>query len=122
MSRARIGLGRLGEALAREALITQGYVIRGSNVRSRYGEIDLVAEQAGTWAFVEVRARRGPAFGLPEDSLTPRKRRHMIAAAQAYLRDHELSDVPWRIDFVAVELTSDGRLMRVEVIQNAVEG
>ena len=72
--------------------------------------------------FVEVRTRRGDRFGTPEESITPAKRAHLIAAAQAYLQAHSLEDRDWRIDVVAVEMSSRGELVRVDVIENAIEG
>lgn len=122
MTRARLGLGRRGEALAAERLAGLGYEIVDRNYRCAAGELDLVARQAGAWVFVEVRTRRGQAQGTPEASVTPRKRRHLIAAAQTYLQARSLEAVDWRIDFVAVELSPRGELLRVDVIENAVTG
>jgi Holliday junction resolvase-like predicted endonuclease len=45
-----------------------------------------------------------------------------VAAAQTYLQEHQLPDVPWRIDVVAVELSRRGELLRVDVIENAIQG
>ncbi len=122
MTRARIGLGRRGEALAAERLSALGYAIVQRNYRCPEGEIDLVTRCGETWVFVEVRTRRGRRFGTPEESITLRKRAHLIAAAQHYLQDHALEGVPWRIDAVAVELSPAGNLCRVDVIENAVTG
>jgi len=122
MTTPRQGLGRRGEALAEEKLTALGYTIVAHNYRRAAGEIDLVARQGEGWVFVEVRTRRGGKFGTPEESITPRKRQHLIAAAQTYLQEHQLADVPWRIDLVAVELSTRGDLLRVDVIENAVRG
>lgn len=122
MTTARLNLGRRGEALAAEALAARGYTLVERNYRCSAGELDLVARQGAAWVFVEVRTRRGRGFGTPEESITPRKRRHLIAAAQAYLNEHALGEVPWRIDFVAVEFSTGGELLRVEIIENAVTG
>jgi putative endonuclease len=119
---ARQGLGRRGEQLAAERLAGLGYEVVARNFRCPAGEIDLVARQADTWVFVEVRTRRGTSFGTPEESITPRKRQHLIASAQHYLLAHQLEDVPWRIDAVAVALSPRGKLLRVDVIENAVTG
>ncbi len=122
MTRTRLNLGRLGERLAQQKLTAGGYAILARNYRCRAGEIDLVARQGETVVFVEVRTRRGIAFGLPEASLTPRKRQHLIAAAQTYLQANQLEQAPWRIDVVAVELSHQGALLRVDVIENAIRG
>jgi putative endonuclease len=122
MTRQRQHLGRRGEALAAERLAALGYTLVARNYRCAAGEIDLVARRGEAWVFVEVRTRRGGRFGTPEDSITLRKRQHLIAAAQTYLQAHQLADVAWRIDVVAVELSSRGELVRVDVIENAIQG
>jgi putative endonuclease len=120
MSDARVKLGRAGEDLAADQLRRRGYAIVARNYRCAGGEIDLVARHGAAWVFVEVRTRRGTAFGTPEESVTPRKRRHLLTAAKTYLTENALADVDWRIDFVGVEFTDRGELARVEVIENAV--
>jgi putative endonuclease len=122
MTRARLSLGRRGEQLAEQKLAASGYDIVTHNYRCAAGEIDLVARRAGTLAFVEVRTRRGEKFGTPEESITSRKRQHLIAAAQSYLQENNLTDLAWRIDVVAVELSARGELLRVEIVENAVQG
>jgi putative endonuclease len=122
VTRQRQQLGRRGETLAAEKLTALGYALVARNYRCAAGEIDLVARQGEAWVFVEVRTRRGGQFGTPEDSITPRKRQHLVAAAQTYLQEHQLPDVPWRIDVVAVELSRRGELLRVDVIENAIQG
>lgn len=122
MSTPRIRLGRIGEGLARRHLESQGYTIIAANVRKPSGEIDLVAEHKGAIVFVEVRTRRGTGTGSPEESITPRKRSRMTATAQEYLQTHESVEREWRIDVVAVEIGHDGRLRRIDIVENAVEG
>jgi len=122
MSDTRVRLGRRGEALAAGKLEALGYTIVARNYRCPHGELDLIARHGETWVFVEVRTRRGDGFGSPEASITPRKRAHLIASAQHYLQAHDLPDVPWRIDLVAVDLGPNGALRRLDVIENAVSG
>jgi putative endonuclease len=122
MSSARQGLGRRGEQLAAERLTALGYTLVERNFRCAAGEIDLVARHGESWVFVEVRTRRGDRFGTPEESITRRKRGHLIASAQHYLQAHALEGVAWRIDAVAVGLSTAGELLRVDVIENAVTG
>ncbi len=79
------GRGDSGEALAAAFLERRGLRILSRNYRCRFGEIDLVAESGSTLVFVEVRARRSDAFGGPAESITPAKRRRLVAAARHYL-------------------------------------
>ncbi len=114
--------GALGEKIAREHLIGLGYQVRETNFRCREGEIDIIAEKEGCLIFVEVRTKASSSFGTPEESITASKGKRLISVANTYLETH--SDLPpsWRIDVVAVELGHRGKIVRVEVIENAVTG
>lgn len=120
MTSARRSLGLRGEQMAADKLAVLGYEIVARNFRCPAGEIDIVARRDGAWVFVEVRTRRGRRFGPPEGSVTARKKDHLIAAAQTYLQQHDAADADWRIDFAAVEFSGKGELLRVEIIENAV--
>ena len=120
MSSARARFGFFGETLAAYKLARLGYTLIERNYRCRHGEIDLVMQKGGVWVFVEVRAKRGHTFGTPEESVTTRKKQHLLATAQHYLHTHQLENVDWRIDFVAVVLNRAGQVERVDVIENAV--
>jgi len=121
MRGARRKLGQRGEELAVTYLEKRGYVVREHNWRCSAGEIDVVAEDGGCLVFVEVRTRRGREYGTPEESVTPAKQAKLVELAQTYLQEHSW-DGDWRIDVVAVEMTSGGKLLRVELIKNAVWG
>ena len=118
---SRQELGRRGEAFAGRHLHSLGYAILESNYRTRRGEIDLVAEKDGHIVFVEVRTRIGNNVGSPEESVTAKKRAHLVAVAQEYLQAHGAEGRDWRIDVVAVEMRPRGGLERVDVLENAVE-
>ncbi|MBI4315995.1 MAG: YraN family protein [Chloroflexi bacterium] len=120
MTSIRRSLGQLGEQLAADHLAARGYEIVTRNYRCPSGEIDLVTRLRDRWVFVEVRTRRGNDFGTPEESVTAKKKQHVMAAAQTYLQAHAAPDADWRIDFVGVELSYKGELLRVEVIENAI--
>lgn len=122
MTDPRRGLGRRGEELAVAELVRRGYRVRERNWRCSDGEMDVVAEHGHWLVFVEVRTRRGRALGIPEVSITPAKRARLIRVAENYLAESESGDVDWRIDVVAVEMTRRGRLLRIDVYENAVTG
>jgi len=119
---ARQGLGRTGERLAAEELSRRGYHILEKNFRCSYGEIDLVAEDAQDLIFVEVKTRRGSAYGLPEEAVTLRKQRKIVQVASYYLDLHTCSERSWRIDVVAVQLDRGGKPEDIRVYQHAVTG
>ncbi|MCK6578232.1 MAG: YraN family protein [Anaerolineae bacterium] len=94
--------GERGETLASEHLAGQGYAVLVRNWRTRGGEIDIIARSLeGVIVFVEVKTRRA-AEADPLESITLRKRRRLIGAAQVYLAQNHLTDAQWRIDVIAV--------------------
>lgn len=118
----RRGLGRWGEDYAARHLEAAGYTLVARNWRCREGEIDLIFRDGETVVFVEVKTRRGRAFGAPEEALTPQKAQKLLDLGQQYAADHDLDGVAWRIDLVAVELDDRGRLLRCDHIPHAVWG
>lgn len=116
----RQGLGRTGERLASEELIRQGYRILERNVRCSYGEIDLIAEDGEDLVFVEVKTRRGNAYGLPEEAVTLRKQQKLVQVATWYLDLHQCMERSWRIDVVAVQMSTQGKLEEIRVYRHAV--
>ncbi len=121
-SDGRRGLGAAGERLARAQLERQGYRIIEANARSCFGELDLVAIDQTCLVGVEVRTRRGGLFGTPEESITPAKAQRLVRLIEAYAHDHPDLPRDLRIDVVAVEMDRQGRLLRIEIIKDAVSG
>jgi len=115
-------LGQWGESVAAHHLEALGWQIVTRNWRCARGEIDLVAQAGEILVFVEVKTRRGRALGTPEEGVTPAKGRKLLELAQMYLYQHNLADLDWRIDVVAVELDSSGKLLRCDHIPNAILG
>ena len=109
-------VGKWGEQAAADYLTAHGYEIIGRNLRTPYGEIDLLARSQLDTVFVEVKARTSKALGPPEISVGPRKQAHMIACAQHYAQQNLIDH--WRIDVVAVEKAA-GKI-QVTHFQNAV--
>jgi putative endonuclease len=115
-------LGNFGERVAAAHLEAKGYRILERNYSCREGEIDLIASRGPQLIFVEVRSRRGRSMGGPEESITGRKSDHIRAAAATYAMEHPEAPENQRIDVVVIELDAKGRVMRVEQIENAIEG
>ncbi len=115
-------LGKRGEGAAAEYLQSTGLVILDRNWRCEDGELDIVALDGEVIVVVEVRTRSSDAYGTPEESLTPRKRRHLRNAALAYLQENDRLDAVWRIDVVAIDANQRGDVQRIEHYANAIEG
>jgi putative endonuclease len=121
---ARAGLGRRAESLAAAFLEGLGYRIVARNWRQygpEAGELDLVADDAGTCVFVEVRSRTGEAQGHPLEAITPHKRSRVIRAARLYLAAETPSAAGYRFDAVAVTFWEDERPPELVHVPNAFE-
>ena len=119
MSNRRQIIGHWGEQIAAEYLAKKGFKILSTNVRTPYGEIDLLCQRECQIVFVEVKTRTSQAFGYPEDSVTPRKQDHMLFAAEHYLQEHEI-DGDWQFDVIAVEGSPGGRPPRITHFENVL--
>ena len=80
-----LSLGHRGEARAARYLKGLGYRIIRRNYKSPAGEVDIIARDAETIVFVEVKARKGHAFGSPIEAVDQRKRRRITGAAMFYM-------------------------------------
>lgn len=121
MTDRRQRLGRWGEALACQYLSGQGYSIVEQNVRTKYGEIDIIACQPdGTLIFVEVKTRRSTVFGPPEVSVNAVKKSHLLASIQSYLVDHQEFTGEYRLDVIAIQVGVDDQPPEIFHFENAI--
>jgi putative endonuclease len=109
-----VSRGDAAEALAAAFLEARGLTIVARNYRCRFGEIDLIARNAATMVFIEVRARRSGSFGGAAESITATKRKRVLVAARHYLMSHRL-DCACRFDVVLLM----GEPPRIEWIRDA---
>ena len=112
---SNLSVGKLGEKIAKKFLEGKGYKVLEKNFQTRFGEIDLVAKDGGTLVFVEVKTRYTEKFGRPEESVTPAKIRKIIKAGQFYRNTNTNLPELERIDVVALELSSDGKIKRLDL-------
>jgi len=81
--------GDFGENAACLYLSKKGYNITVRNFRSKFGEIDIIAEDDERLAFIEVKARKIFGLGRPSDAVDFKKKQKIIKTAQIYLLYHE---------------------------------
>jgi putative endonuclease len=113
--------GAAGERIASGFLREHGYRILGTNYRTPFGEIDIIAGHYGYTVFFEVKTRFSDRFGPPLASITRSKQRHIILNCLFYLKRHKLLDTPCRIDAIGIMLSSEGKLETLEHVKNAVQ-
>ena len=115
----RRSVGKRGEDAAARFLETRGLVIVNRNVRSRLGEIDLVARDRDTLVFVEVKCRREPCGDPPQVAVTPDKQRRLARLAMGYLKRHGLGEIACRFDVLAVTLDARDRVKEIRHLEHA---
>jgi putative endonuclease len=115
------GLGEAGEAAAARFLERRGLVILGRNLRSRLGEIDLLARDGRTLVFVEVKARRGSPADPPEAAVDGRKRARLVRLALGYLAARRLGEPACRFDVVGVSLAERGAVTGIRHLRHAFD-
>ena len=105
MPTPRQSTGRMGEDLAAAFLVSKGYRILERGVHAgKMGELDIIALCKDTLVFVEVKTRRSLRYGSPEESVTATKLKKLQRAGEWYRKARRFSDLPYRLDVIAIEL------------------
>jgi len=114
----RARLGRTGEDAAAAELSRLGFTLLARNYRCRGGEADIVATEAETLVFVEVKTRSQLRHGLPREAVGWTKQQRLARAAEQYLHAFNVYDQPVRFDIVEVVIVRN-RIAAVELIRDA---
>ena len=116
-------VGKIGEDLARKYLEKEGFKILEQNYKTKYAEIDLVAEKSAgflkqkTLVFVEVRTKVGEQWGSPEDTMNKAKLWKVLQNAKSYTAFKKW-DGPARIDAICIVLKNDFSVVRLTHHEN----
>ncbi len=114
--------GNIGEELAVRHLRKKKYKIIRRNYVGAGAEIDVIAENKTTLAFIEVKTRtvghENPKEPRPASAVTPEKQRKIISAAKYYLGGHP-TDKRVSLDIIEVYLNEDKSQNRIFHIENA---
>ena len=120
MTLKRKETGRIGEEAAAGYLSGLGYITLRRNYSCPIGEIDIIAREGDTIVFVEVRARTGDGFGLPQESINLTKRHKLRQLAWYYLKATGQTGADCRFDAVAVMLDyRTGAIKEIEHLPDA---
>lgn len=99
----RYGMGVKGETLATEYLKQMGYVILDRNVNfPNVGELDIVAMDGRTLAFIEVKNRFDNRYGDPFAAVTRAKQRKIISASIRYIGLKRITCDAYRYDVIGI--------------------
>lgn len=109
-------LGKKGEQMAVDLLLSKGYKILERNYRYLASEIDIIARKDNICAAVEVKTRSTADFGNPQDFVKPQQIQRLVAGLDYYITEHDL-DVEARFDIVGIVKNESGT--RIEHIENA---
>ena len=110
--------GDAGEQAAADHLRARGYRILERNYRCRAGEIDIIAEDRGRIAFVEVKTRSPRAVMPPRSAVDAEKEHRIRKAARFYLGSYH-DPSPVRFDVVSVWVDESLAVEKIEVEQDA---
>lgn len=102
-------VGGRGERTATKYLKREGYRILARNVRTRSGEIDVVAQPRDARAIVIVEVKAGVAGRVPPEAhVNAAKRRKLITVATQLVRQRGWTGRTIRFDVIAVVFHDDG--------------
>lgn len=111
-------IGARGERIAARHLRRAGYRILERNAKFGKFEIDIIAQEGDTIAFVEVKTRKSNAFLEPEANVTPVKQQHIRRAASIYIDLRDDPNLYYRYDIVSVVLPDEGK-PKVTILRDA---
>ena len=124
-------IGRIGEDIAANWLIRNGFTVVDRNYRKKYGESDIVArEVSGNTIFVEVKTvsyetkdalQHAVSCGTwrPEEKVHAYKQKRLARAIQAWISEKRYSG-QWQIDVLAIRLVQSTKYASIKRISNVI--
>ena len=111
--------GKKGEEFACEYYRKLGYDVRQMNYHSRYGEIDVIAENESNIVFCEVKTRSSSTKSKPCEAVDYAKQQKLTLTAFRFLTENACEKTP-RFDIFEVWVNY-GRIYKYNNIENAFE-
>ncbi|BED92083.1 MAG: YraN family protein [Candidatus Improbicoccus pseudotrichonymphae] len=113
-------LGKIGENVVKNYLISKGIKIIKTNFHSRYGEIDIIAQDEKHIIFVEVKLRSLGSMFSGLERVDSAKQNKILRTAEIYLMDNLIEKQP-RFDVAEVVFDSKYEHKEIYYIENAFE-
>ncbi len=110
--------GNKGENYACDFLVEKNFKIIERNYRYGHGEVDIIANDGDVLVFAEVKTRKNLEFGQPISAITKGKQRQIRKIAEAYLIEHNITNIDCRFDAVGVLLQGNEKAI-IDHIENA---
>ncbi|MBU4269688.1 YraN family protein [Candidatus Dependentiae bacterium] len=114
----RTQLGILGEQAVADYLKKQNFKIVNINYKTRYGEIDIIAQKDEYLLFVEVKTRINEYFPI-SNVITYTKQRKIINTAKLFIQINNIFDKVCRFD-VATAILKNNKF-DINYIENAFQ-
>lgn len=112
--RNNIEIGRKGELLARDFLVSNGYKILDVNHRNKIGEIDIIAIDKDVLVFIEVKTRTSTKYGYPYEAVNRKKQEKIIYSSLLYIKQNRLDKCQMRYDVIEVYLTGNIKINHID--------
>lgn len=113
----RLALGKAGEDFTCDYLKKHGIQVLARNYRAKKGEIDIIARDGDSIAFVEVKTRSSKRYGTAGEAVDYRKQQMIVKTAQWYIMQNNIKEFNFRFD--VAEVSADGGDMSINYIRNA---
>jgi len=95
-------IGKKGEEHATKYLIEKNYKIIQRNFECKQGEIDIIAKDKNEYVFIEVKTRQNLNYGMPSESVTIQKQKHIKNATKYYIYLNKLENQYIRFDVIEI--------------------
>lgn len=112
-------IGVLGEKLVCKWYTDRKYKLLAVNYKTRFGEVDIIAQKKNTVVFIEVKTRKDSKFSSAKEAVTFHKQKKIKAAAMQFLAINNLDDMIVRFD--VAEVYSPEKNPVINIIENAFE-
>lgn len=127
---SHIETGQIGERLATQYLLDQGFALLARNYRKKWGEIDVIVSKNNKTHFVEVKTvsygtkqdlKNAVSYGTwrPEENVHPFKLKKLSRAIESWIMEHKYAG-DWQIDVAAVRIVPRETLATIKIIENII--